>query len=234
MAYRAKHTPYRGTLMRKIWIIGNSGAARECYWIYRDMCSANADLEKSSCFEGFLSWHNYPSDLRGMEDLFRGDVDSFGITPECEFVIGIGHPALRAEVFDLMKKRGARFFTLVHPWSDTSHALAQGEANIFQRGCSIFCDAQIGNANYFNGSVTLSHDVCVGDANFFGPFALLLGGCTVGSRNMVAVKTTILANARVGNDNMLAPGCFVYKGCGNGVRMAGNPAVKIGKVEHSR
>ena len=86
--------------MRKIWIIGNSGAARECYWIYRDMCSANADLEKSSCFEGFLSWHNYPSDLRGMEDLFRGDVDSFGITPECEFVIGIGHPALRAEVFD--------------------------------------------------------------------------------------------------------------------------------------
>ena len=85
-----------------------------------------------------------------------------------------------------------------------------------------------------NGSVTLSHDVCVGDANFFGPFALLLGGCTVGSRNMVAVKTTILANARVGNDNMLAPGCFVYKGCGNGVRMAGNPAVKIGKVEHSR
>lgn len=213
--------------MRRIWIIGNSGAARECYWIYRDMCSASAELEQDTCFAGFLAWKNYPSDLHDMEDMFRGDAETLDIGPDCEFVIGIGDPALRAEVFDVMKKRNARFFTLVHPWSDTSHARTQGEANIFQRGCSIFCDARIGNANYFNGSVTLSHDVCVGDANFFGPFALLLGGCRVGSRNLVAVRSTLLPKSRIGNDNIISPGSFVYKGCGNNRRMAGNPAIPM-------
>lgn len=217
--------------MRRIWIIGNSGAARECYWLYRDMCSADSGLEKSSRFEGFLSWHDYQGDLKSLSDMFRGDVSEIDFPPGSELVIGVGQPALRSEIFETMKNRNGVFFTLVHPLSYISPVANFGEANIFQRGCSIFCDVQIGNANYFNGAVTLSHDVCVKDANFLGPFALLLGGCKVGSRNLISVRTTMLPNARIGDDNILAPACVVYKGCRNGIRLAGNPAMKIGSAQ---
>ncbi len=189
--------------MRRLWIIGNSGAARECWWIFHDMLAANAELEKSCRFEGFLAWKNFPANLGSMADLQKGEATTHPVEKNDVFVIGIGAPALRAEIYTIMKDRGARFFTLVHPWSDLGPATIVGEANIFQRGCSVFCDTSIGNANYFNGSVSLSHDTKVGDANFFGPFALLLGGCVVGSRNLVAVRSTLLEGAKVGDDNMI-------------------------------
>lgn len=31
--------------MQRLIIIGNSGAARECYWLFQDMCAADASLE---------------------------------------------------------------------------------------------------------------------------------------------------------------------------------------------
>lgn len=216
--------------MRRLWIIGNSGAARECFWIFKDMLAADAGLEQECRFGGFLSWGGYPSNLKDLDACFRGPAEKYAPEPGDVFAIGIGAPRLRAAVYAAMKERGASFFTLMHPLSDINPSARIGEANIFQRACSVFCDASLGNANYLNGAVNLSHDVVAGDANFFGPFSLLLGNSRVGSRNMLAVHVTLLPESRVGDDNIIAPGSIVYKGCGNGRRMAGNPALPMGEV----
>lgn len=214
--------------MRRIWIIGNSGAARECYWIYRDMLAASAETEKNCEFKGFLSWRGYPENLKTLAEMLKGEALDYPPQNDDEFIIGMGEPDLRADVYATMKARGANFFTLLHPLSDINPSAEIGEANVFQRSCSVYCDARLGNANYLNGAVNLSHDVHAGDANFFGPYALILGNCRIGSRNLFAVRTTLLPNARVGNGNIFSPGCVVYKGCGSGKRLAGNPAVPIG------
>lgn len=216
--------------MRRLWIIGNSGAARECFWIFKDMLAADAGLEQECRFGGFLSWGGHPSNLKTLDGYLRGAAEEYALEQGDVFAIGIGDPHLRATVFAAMKARGAAFFTLLHPLADINPAARMGEANIFQRTCSLFCDTRIGNANYFNGAVNLSHDVVAGDANFFGPFSLALGNCRVGSRNLLAVHVTLLPGSRIGDDNILAPGSIVYKGCGNGRRMAGNPALPRGEV----
>ena len=216
--------------MQRVIIIGNSGAARECYWLYQDMCAGETFLTADTEFGGFLSWKHYPADLRELSDLQKGDADSYPIRTEDRFVIGIGEPSLRKAVFEAFKAKGASFFTLRHPISALTESASIGEANIFQRGSTVFCNAQLGNANYLNGSVNLSHDAEVGNYNFFGPFSLVLGGVRVGDGNLVAVRSTLLPNSRIGNGNILAPHSVIYKGCGDRCRMAGNPALDIGTV----
>lgn len=217
--------------MQTLWIIGNSGAARECYWLFKDMLSADAALASKMDFGGFLSWRGHKGNLKSLQDQDRGEALEYPIATDDLFVIGIGEPHLREDVYRTMKQRCANFFTLIHPWSDVTPSADFGEANVFQRGSTIFCDVKIGNANYLNGAANISHDSVVGDYNFFGPYALVLGGCKVGSRNTIAVRSTLLANARIGDDNLITPGSIVYKGCGNNRRMAGNPAVPMKQVE---
>lgn len=216
--------------MRRLIIIGNSGAARECYWLFQDMCAADAGLKIQYGFHGFLSWRNYGADLKSLRHMFLGEALDYSITEEDVFAIGIGKPGLREDVYMTMKSRGASFFTLCHPLADINPEATIGEANIFQRNSTVFCDAALGNANYLNGAVNLSHDASVGDYNFIGPFSLVLGNCSVGSRNLLAARTTLLPGARIGDDNIIAPASVVYKGCRNSCRLAGNPALSIGAV----
>lgn len=208
-------------MARQVVIIGNSGAARECYW------NARAMLGDCFSFRGFLAFEGFSGQLKELSALEVGHDDSYTPASTDEFVIGIGNPALRAKAYAKWKERGAHFLNLVHPFSFIPPDTVMGEANIITCACHFSCNVTIGNANYFNGNVVLGHDVCVGDANFFGPFSLAMGGVTIGSRNAFGIRSAVLPEATIGDENTLAPGAFVYKGCGTGRLMAGNPALDM-------
>lgn len=216
--------------MPQVVIIGNSGAARECYWLLDDMVRAAPGLKNYYMFKGFLVWNGYRGDLKKLAHFLLGDAREYVPSPDDLFVIGIGQPYLRKAAYEDFKARGADFLTLVHPWSEISPEAEVGEANIFQRGSTVHCDTCIGNANYFNGAINVGHDVEIGDYNFIGPASLLLGECSIGSQNMLGVRCTLLPKACVGNGNILAPGSIVYKGCKDNCRLAGNPALNIGDI----
>ncbi|MDR1242407.1 MAG: hypothetical protein LBM00_06475 [Deltaproteobacteria bacterium] len=78
---------------REVVIIGNSGAARECYGNVRDM------LGDAFRFRGFLAFEGFPGRLKDLANLEIGNDDAY--TPGCGdyFVIGIGNPALRAKAY---------------------------------------------------------------------------------------------------------------------------------------
>jgi carbonic anhydrase/acetyltransferase-like protein (isoleucine patch superfamily) len=56
---------------------------------------------------------------------------------------------------------------------------------------------------------------------------MIMGGAVIGSQNSFGVQAVVLDKAKVGDGNTVAPGAFVYKGCGDGRLMAGNPAVDL-------
>jgi acetyltransferase-like isoleucine patch superfamily enzyme len=203
-------------------IIGNSGSARECYWSARDT------LGDAFSFRGFLSFEGFPGTLKELSGLEIGNDDSYRLRTGEALVIGIGSPELRAKAYAKWKTRGARFINLVHPGCFMPHEINLGEGNIVGRACFFSCNVTAGNANYFNGGVAVGHDVCVGDANLFGPSSMIMGGARIGSQNSFGVRAVVLDRAKVDDGNTVAPGTFVYKGCGNGRLMAGNPALDIG------
>ena len=217
--------------MYKLVIIGNSGAARECYDLFLQMQAASLQLRRTHTFKGFLSWRNHPMKLCMMSSYNMGDASCYTPCEEDCFAIGVGAPQLREEIYLYCQEWKVRFFTLVHPLSEISESAEIGEANIFQRNSTVFANARVGNANYFNGAVNVSHDAFVGDYNFLGPFSLVLGEARLGSSNMLGARCTLLPHAQVGNKNLLAPGSVIYKGCKDYCRMVGNPALNIGNVE---
>lgn len=216
--------------MQSVVIVGNSGAARECYALFREIVQARPEMERFYAFKGFLSWKGYPGNLKRHVGLLLGDADDYAISPDDTFVIGIADPGLRHSVFRAFKERGAYFLTLIHPWSEVAPDVILGEGNILQRGTRISCGSVIGNANYFNGAVHIAADVVAGDCNFIGPGAMLLEESRLGNRNSLGVRSILQAGGVIGDANIVAPGSVVCGTYREHCRIAGNPAILLGET----
>lgn len=210
-------------MKKRLVIIGNAGAARECYWLVRDIIEQTSDLE----LKGFLAFEGNPGNLCELAEYSMGSDEEYRAEQGDVFAIGIGLPALRLKAFRKWKERGAQFVNLIHPTVRLIGEVSLGEANILACASCISCNTSIGDANYLNGSVVIGHDVHIGDANFFGPFSMVLGNAAVGTANSFGVRAVAMDKAVIGDSNIIAPGAYVYKGCGNGCRMHGNPALNI-------
>lgn len=225
MDYSAKYHSGRrpSGVSKNLVIIGNSGAARECYWLARDCVKAGQDM----VFKGFLAFEGHVGNLAELSSFLLGNDDAYISEPDDVFAIGIGQPALRCKAYAKWKKKGAEFINLIHPTVPIIGDVRLGEGNIIACASYISCNSTLGNANYLNGSVVVGHDVIIGDCNFFGTFSLILGGARVGDRNSFAIHSAAMPGAHVGNDNTILPATYIYKGCRDGKVMAGNPAVNI-------
>lgn len=215
--------------MSRLVIVGNSGAARECYWIIRDMAESAAPGEAPWEFAGFYAFGGHPGNLRELAPLFRGNIEDHEVSPDERYVIGIGQPELRKTIFEALTGRGARFTNLIHPWTSLCPSAVIGTGNIFQRGCTVYANASIGNGNYINGAVNIAHDAVIGDFNFLAPYSIVLGGARVGSLNWLAPHAVIMDRARVGDSNLVGPNSSVFKGCGDHTRLLGAPALRVGR-----
>lgn len=216
--------------MPKVAIVGNSGAARECYWILRDLLESSPGLSAYYDFEGFYSWQGYEGNLKELASFFRGPVEDAEIFPSRLYVIGVGEPHLRRDIFIWLKARNASLMNLIHPWTAICPSATMGEGNVFQRGCTIYANAVIGDGNYINGAANLSHDASIGDFNFLAPYSIVLGGASIGSLNHLGPHAVVLEQSRMGNNNSLGPASSLFKGCGDNGRYAGCPALKIGQM----
>lgn len=212
-----------------IVFLGNSGAARECYWILR-LCQEHDP--GTPPFKGFLAWHGFPDNLHELSCYSLGNSDTYSLEPEDRFVIALGKPSLRRAAYAWLKERGARFHTLIHPNVYICPSATYGEASIFTGGCAILANVSIGNCNYFNGSITAGHDSVIGDFNVFNLCTHLFGNVRIGNGNLTSPQTLLLQNSRIGSCNTFAPASVVYRGCGDYCHMAGNPALIERRLEH--
>ena len=211
--------------MKKIYIVGGDGFARECYMYLSSIIEEDKDIE----FGGFLGHNGYGenTDFKKLQHLYKGDVSEHKFADNEYVIIGAGMPKIRKIIYEDLKKRNIKFYTLISKNSKINEFVEYGEANIF-----IYYvpspDVKIGNGNLFNGYTITGHDVEIGDFNFLAPRVQILGGAKVGSMNTIGANAILLPHAKIGDNNKIAPLSAVYKGCKNNCNMAGNPALKIG------
>lgn len=203
-------------------IVGNSGAARECYWLLRMVQERD---DNAPPFKGFLAWRGFKGELCELEPFALGNSDEYIPDTDDQFVIGIGKPCLRMAVYAWLKSLRANFYTLKHPSVYICPSANVGEANIFQRDSIAQANASIGNANFMNGGVVIGHDATIGNGNVFNLHSALSGHVRLGDCNLLAPGCLILEHARVGDSNVFAPYSVVYKGCRDHCLMIGNPAL---------
>ena len=215
--------------MRKnIYVVGGNGFARECY-AYINRVSELKD--KEIIFAGFLGEGGYVPNLEDYPNMYKGDMSNFTFSEDDYVVIGSGDPLIRKRIYEYLKGKGVKFYTLIDPTTIIFPHSEIGEANIFVKGCIISSQTKIGNGNLFNGDNSIGHDVVIGDFNFLAPGVQMLGHSILGDLNSVGTSSVVLPNAKVGNRNKIAPISAIYTRCkDNGIYM-GNPARKMGEVE---
>lgn len=203
-------------------IVGNSGAARECYWLLHVAREADETVPP---FKGFLAWKGYAGQLGELTRFSLGSSEDYQPDQDDLFVIGMGKPELRMAAYAWLKSLKARFYTLRHPNVYVCPSATVGEANIFQRDCVVQANASIGNANFFNGGVVVGHDAVIGNGNTFNLHTGISGHAKLGNANQLAPHCVVLEHAKIGHWNIFAPGAVVYKGCKDHCLMTGNPAL---------
>ena len=214
--------------MKKVFIVGGNGFARECYYNLLLMQKNDSEI----VFGGFLGHGGYGHtvDYKDLQSFYVGEVSQHQFQDNEYAVIGAGYPDLRKKIYHELKARHISFFTILvgEPFKKS---VVFGEANVFAPPTYFSCDIKIGNGNVFNGEVGLGHDVLIGDFNFFGPRSNFLGEVQIGNDNIFGASSLCLPHTKVGNNNKIAPLSAIYKGCKNNTYLLGNPAIKIGENE---
>lgn len=213
--------------MKKIFVVGGNGFARECAG-YINLISTTEDIE----FAGFLGHGGYGHtvDYKSWQSYYKGEVTEHKFADNEYVIIGAGYPDLRKKIYEDLKAMGLKFYNLILS-SYIGSNVNLGEGNILTHGCSLSENIVIGNGNLLNGSVVIGHDVEIGNFNFFGPRSQILGEVKIGNSNSIGTNAIVLPHAKIGNNNTIAPLSAVYKGCRNNGYYLGNPALKVGDVE---
>lgn len=214
--------------MKKVFIVGGNGFARECYYNLMLM----QENDKNIQFGGFLGHGGYGHtvDYKDLQPYYIGEVKDYTFKKDEYAVIGAGYPELREKIYKELKARGINFFT-IYTGKPLKQSVILGEANIIAPPLYCSCNIKIGDGNVFNGEVGLGHDVNIGNFNFFGPRSNILGETHVGNNNTIGASAILLPHSKIGNNNHISPISAVYKGCKNNCYMHGNPAIKIGNIE---
>ncbi len=215
--------------MKKIYIVGGNGFARECYLNLLNI----EEYGKEIIFGGFLGHGGYGKtvDYKTYQHLYFGEVTEHKFAQDEYVIIGAAYPTLRKKIYEDLKNLGLNFYTLISAGVTLSSSITYGEANIFAYPFANTANIKIGNGNVFNGGVIVGHDTEIGDFNFFGPRSQVLGNVKVGNMNTIGANSILLPSAKIGNNNKIAPLSAIYKGCKNNCYMLGNPAIKVGEVE---
>lgn len=211
--------------MKKVFIVGGDGFARECYNHLSVMKSYDPSVE----FGGFLGHGGYGHTVnyKHLQEFYLGEESDHTFKEDEYVIIGAGYPDLRRKIYNDLKKRNVRFFNLI--LGKYGSSVTFGEANISVY-TSLTVNTKIGNGNVFNGAVIVGHDTEIGDFNFFGPRSSVLGTVKIGNDNIIGTNAVILPHAKIGNNNKVAPLSAVYKGCRDNCYMLGNPALKVGEI----
>jgi sugar O-acyltransferase (sialic acid O-acetyltransferase NeuD family) len=142
-------------------------------------------------------------------------------------VNGIGSTASmdgRKAVFERLKARGYRFFTVVHPSAVLAQDVVLEEGAQVMAGAVIQTGASVGRNSIVNTGARVDHDCRVGAHVHLAPGVVLSGDVEIGEGSHVGTRAAIVQGIRVGAGCLVAAGAVVVKDVAAGARVAGVPA----------
>lgn len=207
------------TTKKKLLILGDGRFAVEAL----EIAEAIGDFSPL----GFVNSVVRPAPGAALEDLPVFWVDDVPFGPaECEVVCAIVTTERRPFV-ELMRSRGCRFASLVHPLSSISRRARIAPGCIVNAGAVVGSNAVISEYTIVNRGALIGHDARIGVCCTVGPGANIAGNVEIGEGVFVAQGAVIRERLRVGNGAVVAAGAVVLEDVKANDMAAGIPARTI-------
>ncbi len=212
--------------MKKIYIIGNGGFAKEVLFLSQRVLNQDEVI-----FSGFIDYKPESNSVAiGGKQFPVIDEDWFlennSHSDDIEIFFGIGDPTVLKRVYKRFE--GFHFPNLIHPNVELHYSsFILGQGNIITSGCILTVDVQIGSFNVFNLNSTVGHDTKIGDFNIFNPGANISGSVIIKDCNLIGTNATILQEISIGSNNIFGASSMVNKNVGDNMLMVGVPAKQL-------
>lgn len=205
--------------MKKIVIAGAGGFGRELLQWIKDI------NEKTPTWEilGFIDDNLNALDGVETDAKVVGTIKDYVGKEDEEVALAFGSPELKRKIVSILKAKGAKFATIIHPTALLSPFAHYGEGFIMFPYSKLSCNSTVGDF------VTLL-STPIGHDNVIGDYTVISGGCNIvrnvkiGQDVFLAAGVCIAQDVIIGDGAYLGLGSVILKDVKPGAKMFGNPA----------
>lgn len=208
--------------MKKIIIAGAGGFGRELLQWIKDVNKATPTWE----IMGFIDDDLHALDSVEIDYGIIGTIHDWVPREDEEFALAFGSPELKRRIVAVLKEKGAKFATVIHPTALLSEFAHHGEGFIMFPYSKLSCNSTVGDF------VTLL-STPIGHDNVIGDYTVISGGCNIvrnvkiGKDVFLAAGVCIAQDVVIGDGAYLGLGSVILKDVKPGAKMFGNPARAI-------
>ena len=144
--------------------------------------------------------------------------------------LGIGAPAGKRKVVEILKGRGGAFATIVHPTALVTRRTQIGEGVVLGPFAGSGTDTRIDGFVTLNSYSGLGHDSCAGAFTTLSAHVDVMGFAKVGADVFVGSHASIMPKVRIGDGASIGAGAVVYRSVPPGGTAYAPPAKLLRKL----
>ncbi|HHQ2481156.1 TPA: acetyltransferase [Bacillus cereus] len=185
--------------MLNIVIVGADGFGREVYQYAKD--TYPSDQYK---IKGFLS--NGPDDLTNynLNSKILGDAVSYEIQENDRFIFAIGDIGIKKTLVSILKKKGAKFLTLIHPTAIVFETAKIGEGVVICPFVTVSDHVVIDDFVTMNLYSTIRHGSKIGKYSILSPYAIVNGFSILENEIFLGTHSTVTAYKKIGRESKVS------------------------------
>lgn len=158
-----------------------------------------------------------------LEDIFKAGVKYAFITNG-----SIGNCSIRLKLYNLAKKIGYVFPTIIDPSAIIAKNVVIGEGTFIGKKAIINSCSQIGDMAIVNTGSIIEHDCIIGGFAHIAPGATLSGGVTVGNYTHIGTGCVVIQGINIGSETIIGAGSLVVSNMKSNIKAYGVPCREVG------
>lgn len=142
------------------------------------------------------------------------------------YVCALAFPDIKKKIVTMLKNRGAKFATIIHPLARVSKYAILGEGCVVTPNSNINTEARIGNFVSVLGS-GIGHDASIGDYSTLSGHVWINGHVSIGHNVYMGCGSMVAPSKKIGDNAIVGIGSVVVSNIKSGTKVFGNPAKKL-------